>query len=255
MNATTIRRLLIGLGVVLGAGTLMLIVTGDPEAGDTARGLLAVALFVGAASWLVYRYRVLPRRAQFADQAGAVGFRSGAGDPLRMLERPFAPFRWSGSVRSIENTATGVHGDRQVAILDYWFAPTAEPRYEDIERYTCVVAPAPAGWSALSVVPERWGSRALAVLGVRDIEFESERFNRAFQVRAADRRFASALLDAPMMAWLLERTGGTGFEVLGDRLMVFRRRATVSLDDVAEVLALYDAFLDRVPKAVRAAGA
>ena len=40
-------------------------------------------------------------------------------------------------------------------------------------------------------------------VGLGDQDLESERFNRAFDVRASDRRFASALLDARMMEWLL----------------------------------------------------
>jgi hypothetical protein len=53
-----------------------------------------------------------------------------------------------------------------------------------------------------------------------------------------------------MMAWLLEQGPGVGFEIVGGRVMVFRRRATVGLDDVADAMALYDAFIERIPKVV-----
>ena len=252
VNAATARRLLFGIGVFLAAGTLLVLLKGDPGAGDTARQVVFAVAFVGGLCWLGYRFRVLPRRASFADQTEALAFRAEAGDPLRLLEEPFALFRWTGSVREIENTATGTHRGQDVAIVDYWFAPSGDPQYDDYEHYTCVVAPAGDGWPDLSVVPERLGSRTLGAIGMRDIEMESERFNRAFHVRSSDPRFASAFVDARMMAWLLERDG-VGFEVLDGRLMLFRRRQIASLDDVGATLSLFDAFRDRIPRVVRGA--
>ncbi len=252
MNGSTARRILVGIGTFLAGGALLVLLKGDPGAGDLARQVVFIVVFVGGVFWLGYRFRVLPRRASFRDQADVVAFEAEPGDPLGLMEEPFAMFRWTGSVREIENTATGAHRGQQVAILDYWFAPTGAAEYDDYERYTCVVAPADEGWSDLTVVPERLGSRILGAVGVRDIEMESERFNRAFHVRSSDPRFASAFVDARMMAWLLERRDGVGFEVLRGRVMVFRRRRTASLDDVAATLALFDAFRDRIPRVVGA---
>jgi hypothetical protein len=252
MNATTARRILVGIGVFLAGGTLLVLLKGGPDAGDTARQVVFAVVFVGGLCWLGYRFRVLPRRASFRDQTQAVAFRAEPGDPRGLLQEPFALFRWIGSVREIENTATGTHRGQDVAIVDYWFAPTGAPEYDDYEHYTCVVAPADAGWSDLSVVPERLGSRTLGAIGMRDVELESERFNRAFHVRAADPRFASAFVDARMMAWLLDGPDGIGFEILDGRLMVFRRRQIAGLDDVAATLALFDAFRDRIPRVVTA---
>ena len=81
-----------------------------------------------------------------------------------------------------------------------------------------------------------------------DLRTESEEFNRRFDVRAADRRFANALLDQRMMAWLLEQAPDSGFEIVDGRLMVFRARVTASLDDVARALELADGFSQRVPR-------
>ena len=135
-------------------------------------------------------------------------------------------------------------------IADYWFAPTAAEQVDDYERYTCVIGPSMAGWSDLTVVPERLVSRLRDAIGVPQINMELEEFNRAFQIRAGDARFASAFVDARMMGWLLERSPGVGFEVSGTRVMVFRRRATASLDDVADSLALYDDFVEHIPRVV-----
>jgi hypothetical protein len=251
MKASTAARILVGIGGFLLVGTLLVAVRGDPRAGDLARQVVFLLALGGGLFWLGRRFRVLPRRASFGDQADALSFHAEPGDPQRLLEEPFALFRWAGSVRAVENTATGTHGGRPTTIADYWFAPTGAERYDDYERYTCVIVDADEGWSDLSVVPERLASRTLGALGLRDQELESEAFNRAFHVRAAEPRFASAFVDARMMAWLLERDG-VGFEILGGRLLLFRRRTTVSLDDLAATLDLYVAFRARIPGVVTA---
>jgi hypothetical protein len=194
---------------------------------------------------------VLPRRGSFQDQSRALGLRAQPGDPLGLLERPFTIFRWSGSVRDIENTATGIHDGAEVIVADYWFAPTGSTEYDEYERYTCVIAPAPDGWPDLAVVPERLGSRLRWAIGSQEIGTESEAFNRAFSIRGTDRRFASAFLDARMMEWLLEQLPGVGFEVLGGDALVFRPRTTPSLDDLDRALELYDRFVEHVPRVVR----
>ena len=250
MRATTAQRLLIGLGVFLVAGTGLLFLAGNREAGQAAREMFVLALFVGGMFWLGYRFRVLPRRDSFRGQTEALAFTPQVGDPLGLLDLPFTLFHWAGSVRQIENTATGTYQGHEVVIADYWFAPTAAQQYDDYERYTCVIGPSMAGWSDLTVVPERLVSRLRDAVGLPQIDTELEEFNRAFEIRAVDARFASAFVDARMMAWLLEEGPGVGFEIVGGRVMVFRRRTTVSLDDVADSLALYDAFIERIPNVV-----
>ncbi len=44
-----------------------------------------------------------------------------------------------------------------------------------------------------------------------DIRTESEEFNRRFEVRSSDRRFALAFVDARMMRWLLDQPPGNRF--------------------------------------------
>jgi hypothetical protein len=250
MRATTARRMLIGLGIFLVAGTGLLFFTGSREAGQVAREMFALGVIVGGAFWLGYRFRVLPRRESFRGQAEALAFTSQVGDRLGLLDLPFTLFHWAGAVRQIENTATGLHQGVDVVIADYWFAPTAAQQYDDYERYTCVIGPSMPGWSDLTVVSERLVSRLRDAVEVGRIETELEAFNRAFQIRAGDARFASAFVDPRLMAWLLAQGPGVGFEVSGTRVMVFRRRATASLDDVADSLALYDAFIEHIPRIV-----
>ena len=44
-------------------------------------------------------------------------------------------------------------------------------------------------------------------LGLNDVEFEYDDFNRRFRVKCNEQKFAFALLDGEMMQWLLDPTG------------------------------------------------
>ena len=251
MRAATANRLLLWIVLGMGAAAVLALVSGDPEGRELFGGFVFVALVVGGMSWLAYRYRIAPRRALFEGQAAAAGLRAQPGDPLGLLALPFALFRRTGSVRDVENTASGTRNGTPTVVADYWFATSSDPQRDDYQRYTCVLTATPAGWENLSVLPERLPSRIRSTFALPDIELELEEFNRRFEVGSADRRFATALLDARMMAWLLQQEPGIGFEVLDGRLMVFRPRATTSLDDVARALALHDGLLERIPRILR----
>ena len=53
-------------------------------------------------------------------------------------------------------------------------------------------------------------------LGMHDIEFEFEAFNKAFNVKSQDRKFANDMIDARMMQWLMARGRRIPFELVGD---------------------------------------
>ena len=210
-------------------------------------GLLALIVVVGGIGFLVQRFRIAPRRGSFADQVATLGLHAEAGDPLRLLREPFAVFHLAGSARDIENTATGTLGGRSIVVADYWFAPSSNPSLDDVRRYVCVVDPHRPGWPDLAVLPPSIGTIVQEAVGLRGVELESEAFNRAFTVRCDDRRFAYALLDARMIAWLLDEDPDTGIEVRAGRLMVYGRRPTTSLDDVDRAVRRFDGFVRHIP--------
>lgn len=251
MRASTANRILLWIVAGMGAAALLALAKGDPDARDLVGGFVFVAVVVGGLSWLGYRYRVRPRRESFEGQARELGLRAERGDGLGLLDLPFRLFRWAASVREIENTARGWRAGHDLVVADYWFAPTSAPEYDDYERYTCVLTQAAPSWPDLSVVPERIASRVRSTLAMPDIETESEQFNRRFEVRSTDRRFALAFLDALMIRWLLEQLPGVGFEILGGRLMLFRPRVTTSVDDLSRAVELFDRFQERIPRVVR----
>lgn len=252
MRAATANKLTWWIVGVIGLAALLATLRGAPDARELSGGFLFVAFVFGGMWWLSQRYRVRPRRESFEDQARRAGLRAEAGDPFRLLDAPFALFGRAASVRDIENTASGVRGGERVTIADYWYAPSSDPQLDDYRRYTCIVTETPSWWTDVSVMPRGLVDVLRSVVPLSDLRTESDEFNRRFDVRAADRRFANALLDQRMMAWLLDQAPDSGFEVVAGRLMVFRARVTSSLDDVARALELADGFSRHVPSVVRA---
>jgi hypothetical protein len=249
------RSTAVGIAAIVAvawAATLVLMfATGDPHANDLLRELLGLSVLAGAIAWATYRFRVRPRRESFKGQARDAGLHAGSGDPLGLLASGFSIFRRVASIRELENTAWGRWRGREVVVADYWYVPGTNTTRHDEQRFICVVDEARPGWPDLVVVPAGIGAVLRDAVGMSDLDTESERFNRAFEVRAADRRFASAMLDARMLQWLLAQAPGVGFEILGGRLMVFEPRMRSSVDDVARALERYDAFLEHVPPVVR----
>lgn len=252
MRAGTANRIIWWIVGILGLSALVAIVRGDPQGRELFGGFLFVAFVFGGMWWLSQRYRVRPRRESFEDQSRRAGLRAEAGDPFGLLDAPFALFGRAASVRDIENTASGNRGGEQVVVADYWYAPSSDPQRDDYRRYTCVLSETPSWWTDVSVMPKGLADVLRSVVPLSDLRTESEEFNRRFEVRAADRRFANALLDQRMMAWLLELAPDCGLEIVACRLMVFRARVTTSLDDVARALELADGFWMHVPSVVRA---
>ena len=77
-----------------------------------------LAVIVGGAFWLGYRFRVSPWWCySFRSQTEALSFTPREGDPLGLLDQPVHAFPLGrGRLVQIENTATGSHRGREIAI-------------------------------------------------------------------------------------------------------------------------------------------
>ncbi len=248
MRAGTGRTTLLWLAVVFLGGMVLLALTGDVEARRELPAQVAAWTTIGLLLFAGWWFKVRPRRELHRDEANVLRLRSAPGDPLGFLARRFALLGHLASAKDIENTSWGTWRRMDVAVFDYWFARSSDPQVRDIESFTCASTTVPVEWPRLAIVPAGTGSRVAHALGDRDIEFELEAFNRAFEVRASDRRFATALVDARMMAWFLGLPAGTGFEILdGTLLCRTPRHADRDLTWALETMAI---FLDRIPPVI-----
>lgn len=248
MRVRTSRTILLWLAVIFLGGMLLLALAGDAEAKRELPAQVAAWGFIGLLVFLGWWFKVRPRRELHQGQARSIGLRSAPGDPLRYFERPFALLGHAASAKDIENTSWGSWRGLQVVVIDYWFARSSDPSRNDYRYYTCAATPVPDGWPNLSIVPEGFGSRLATSVGRRDIEFELESFNRAFEVRADDHRFAHALIDARMMAWLEALPPDTGFEISNGTLLCRTPRRPDR--DVSWALETMATFLERVPPVI-----
>ena len=248
MRVRTSRTVLLWLAVVFLGGMVLLALAGDAEARRELPAQVAAWSTIGLILFAGYWFKVRPRRELHQEQARWLRLRSAPGDPLGYFERPFALLGHAATAKDIENTSWGIWRGMDVVVIDYWFARSSDPSRNDYRYYTCAATPVPPVWPNLSIVPEDVGSRIATSVGRRDIEFELESFNRAFQVRSDDPRFAHALVDARMIAWLQELPPETGFEISDGTLLCRTPRRLDS--DVSWALETMATFLDRVPPVI-----
>ena len=98
-----------------------------------------------------------------------------------------------------------------------------------------------------SIAPEGVFSRLGRALGFHDIEFESEEFNKAMKVNSADPQFATYLVDARMMQWLLDNKGWH-FELCDRWVLAYGGRTKPKL--IWGVIEAAREFYQHIPKVI-----
>ncbi len=132
--------------------------------------------------------------------------------------------------------------------FDYSYVPVSRLEGGDARRFSCAIASVEAMCPALAVEPETFLTTIADRGTLRDVEFESERFNRIFRVRCANPEFAHALIDAQMMEWLMDLKDLWGFEVSGKLALAYAPREQPW--EVATVLETLRGFIERIPSVV-----
>jgi hypothetical protein len=208
------------------------------------------AVGVGVVAYIGH-YLKKRRQQGMAFAAKQLGMRFALTDPFETLTEPFDLLR-RGDGRGVENVMWGVWQGVESRVFDFWYYDESTDsngsRSRTYHRFSCAMAPVEAACSHLMLSRENVFSRLGDHLGFRDIELESEEFNRAFTVRSQDRKFALDVCDVRMMEWLLAHGEGFGFEIVGDRMLVScRRRAPTEL---TPLLGTMKGFRDRIPRVV-----
>lgn len=170
------------------------------------------------------RVRASRRRDAARAIASRLGLLYSEGDPLELLERPHRLFR-KGDRRRIDTTLHGVLDGRPIALCDYVYTETSRDAqgntsHRDYRWSLCALR---LTWSLpwIEITPEGLGRRLLNVLGVgRDVQFESDEFNRAFTVLSDDRDFAYTLIDPAMIEWLMANAEDCHIEIEGPDMVL-----------------------------------
>ena len=170
-------------------------------------------------------------------------------DVVGCLGLPFALLQ-KGDGRGTENVLWGTWQEMPVREFDYWYYEESTDsngnRSRSYYRFSCAVTELDVSFPALAVYRENLLTRLADHLAMHDIEFESDEFNRRFNVKGSDRRFANALLDARMLQWLLTVDGEFQFEVARRWILCFsKKRAPTELIPLFGTL---NAFREHVPR-------
>ncbi len=216
-------------------------------------GAWIFVVFVAVGGGIAYGsyYFKKKRREGLAFAAKQLGMRFALTDPFATLTEPFDLLR-KGDGRGVENVMWGVWQGIECRLFDYWYYEESTDskgnRSRTYHRFSCVMSPVEAACSHLTLARENIFTRMGDHLGFRDIELESEEFNRAFTVRSPDRKFAVDFCDARMMQWLLGHGQGYGFEVVGDRLLASCKRLAPT--EIVPLLGSMQGFRDQIPRVV-----
>ncbi len=119
----------------------------------------------------------------------------------------------------------------QDSVFQYQYT-TGSGKNKSTHLRTCALVALPFSAPHTKIGPEGFWSSIGKAIGQRDIEVESATFNDEYRVTGDDERFAIALLDQQMMAWLLSSQSGRGaikFEVWGSWLLCISDRLDVHL--------------------------
>lgn len=214
--------------------------------------LLIVLFALGAiAVYAIRRYLKARRRQELTAAAARLGLQYSPEDHLGLVGLPFALFS-RGDGRGTENLVWGEWSGATAYEFDYWYyeesADSKGSRSRTYHRFSCAVTEIPASCPHLQIARETILSRLADAVGFDDIAFESEEFNRAFNVNGDDRKFATDMIDARMMEWLLSAGATWGYEVRGSHLLCHAKRLRPSQIDL--VLGCLDGFRRHIPRVV-----
>ncbi len=184
---------------------------------------ILIMVAVGAAALFAYRAKQ-KRREALATFALQNGMEYAMADPFNLAAYPFHLFSL-GDGRGCENVVWGNWQGLPVKEADYWYytetTDSQGHKTKSYKRFSVAIADLQATLPEVRVEKTSLLAGLADHLGFHDIQFESDAFNREFDVRAKDREFAYKLIDARMMAWLLSTRGAFGFEVGGPCLLVY----------------------------------
>jgi hypothetical protein len=179
---------------------------------ETLQTVLAVAgtlALIVLGIWFAHHLEAKRREALLA-LAQSLGFSFRAGDdPDFDGVHPHGPFHIGRGRRAfnlLEGYAT-IEGERYSVIMGDYRYSEQQGKNRVTRRFSFALFRLPfPGVPDLTIQREHVGHKLLGAIGFEDIDFESEEFSRRFHVKSPDKRFAYAVVDPRMMAFLLDGT-------------------------------------------------
>lgn len=195
-------------------------------------------------------YAKKKRREALAGVAASLGLTYEQQDPYGLGGLPFELMQ-RGDGQGTENVLDGTWQDMPMKEFDYWYYTESSDGKGNTSKtyhhFSCALTEVSIDSTPLTISHENVLTRIGDHLGFDDIQFESEDFNRAYRVKCEDQKFATDLIDARMMQWLLPQEGW-GFELTGPYLLAYCDR--LSPTELIPLLGTLKAFRDHIPRVV-----
>jgi hypothetical protein len=213
---------------------------------------IAVVLILGVGFYFQHKARKKKIAAftAFAGQRGWTYTQRDRSLVSRFLGDPFG----EGHGRDVEHVLRGEHRGRTIMVFEYSYREThgsGNEQRTETYRFTVAALSLPAGKPTLQVSREGFGRKLLGIVGVRDLQLESEQFNTAFHIKTDNDRFAYDILHPRMMEWMLadQRAMSVPFRFERGDLMTWNR-GRIDLTKVEWMLEYLCDVVDRVPSFV-----
>jgi hypothetical protein len=192
------------------------------------------------------------RAAEVGEIAARAGLHYSASDPFDCSRVSFHLFS-KGDGRGAENVMWRDPEDgHSYRVFDYWYYDEHRGEGGRIERVyhrsSCAMALVGSSWPDITISRDGFLDRVITKIAGDRIDFESEEFNRLFCVHCHDRRFASALVDAQMLDFLLTTRGELSFELKGRWLLVWTEPIKPKL--MPGLLGIAEKFVHHIPPVV-----
>lgn len=184
--------------------------------------LFAIAAAVILTALALSAYFYYQREAAFARVATSLGLRFSRRDDSSVRHLDFPLFHEGRGTES-GNLVSGTLQGLPVASFDFaYWTEIHDPKggtRRQYHRFLCAVTDIAAACPALSIEHRGLIGRLAGALGLDGVQFESDDFDKAYRVQCGDRRFATALIDPAMMAWLLDAPSPVAFQIAGTHLL------------------------------------
>ncbi|MEV5960258.1 hypothetical protein AB0L70_00760 [Kribbella sp. NPDC051952] len=184
--------------------------------------IVLFAVLVGAGLFYFSYIRAKKRRELFAGFAAQQGWSYVQANNMLAGQWAGTPFQ-TGDNRRVQNVLSGPFNGHQMVAFDYSYQTHSTDshgrRTTQTHKFGVVVLQLPGTLPHLEVTHEGiFGGAVANAFCFRDIQFESDQFNRAFRVKADDERFGHAVVTPRMMELLLAR-GEIGWRIEGNSLV------------------------------------
>ena len=216
--------------------------------GFLAATVVCIAIAAVVIPWLMAHRR----REDLSVVAARHGLQFSQADPFACTRVAF-PLFCKGDGRTAENVMWRDQDDG-LALRGFDFSYYDETRDQaggvsrSYKHFSCVMAQVDGAWPEVSISREGILEKALGLIGMGDIELESDEFNRRFALRSHDRRFAVTLVDARMIDFLLSTEARFAFFVKGRWVLLATE--PVSPEMLPALMRVGEAFVQHIPRVV-----